>query len=54
MMKHWVGKCTICGDEDMMRYQCQRCNKWSCEKLACAKLIKAVNMCAVPNYREQH
>jgi len=52
MIKARIGKCTICGDEDVMRYQCEKCNKWSCEKIECAKLIKAESMCAVPKYRK--
>jgi len=53
MIKAQIGKCTICGREDVMRYRCQKCNKWSCDKVECAKLIKAVSMCAAPNYKEQ-
>ena len=54
MIKAWIDNCTICGQEDVMRYQCRKCNKWSCEKVACAKLIKAPSMCAVAKYRKEH
>jgi hypothetical protein len=52
MMKPWVDKCTICGREAEMRYQCRNCKKWSCDEVTCATLIKAESMCAVPKYRK--
>ena len=45
MMRTWTDKCTICGREDVMRYQCRKCNKWACGETTCVKLIQAASRC---------
>ena len=40
-----AGNCTICGQADLLPYQCKRCHKRACEKKLCRTNIQKVAQC---------
>ena len=43
-----LGNCTVCGSEELMKFQCKNCQRWSCGKQFCLDWMGSIRDCRVP------